>query len=227
MYVITNIDMISNAHRTCQDAALADHHTARDAHAGYDRRILADLAVVADLDQIIDHHSICDDGISDRTPVDCRDRTDLNVVANTQPAMLGDSHPVPFFLRVAKSVTAEHRPAFDEATLTDDDATHHRNVGKKTGLCAQFRPLGNHAARPDNHTVSNNSIILDYTVCADRGRRTDRRAVCHHSAWMNAGLRDGCVIQQPCGTGVPKMRVLTDNRSALPGIPIFLTKNHG
>ena len=167
---------------------------------------------MANLDQIIDHYSICDDGISDRAAVDCRDRTNLNVIANTQTAMLGDSHPVPFFLRVAKSVTAEHRPAFDEATLADDDAPHHGNVGKKTGLCAQLRPRGNHAARPYNHTVSNNSIILDYTVCANRGGRADRRAVCHHSAWMNARLRDGCVIQQPCGTDNGGPIILGDNQ---------------
>ena len=54
---------------------------------------------------------------------------DLNVVTNTQPAMLRNSHQC-LLLRVAKSVTAKHRPAFDEATLTDDDAPHHRNVGK-------------------------------------------------------------------------------------------------
>ena len=83
MYVITNIHMVGNTHGTCQDAALTHHNTARNTHAGYDRRILTDLTVVADLDQIIDHDPICDDGIADSTTVYCCDRTDLNIIANT------------------------------------------------------------------------------------------------------------------------------------------------
>src|SRR5574344_2003126 len=91
-------------------AMRADTSTAGNAGVAGNDRLLSHWNVMGNLHQVVDLHSIADDGIVQCSPVDTGVGTDLHVVADAHGAQLGDLEPLTSLRRKTETVRTNDNP---------------------------------------------------------------------------------------------------------------------
>ena len=89
----------TNATPTRQHTAPSDLGATCEANRTTNQAVIADFAVMSYLHQVIDFYAGADNGVVDGPAVDRSARTYGDVVANTQPAKLGNSLKMTLFVR--------------------------------------------------------------------------------------------------------------------------------
>src|SRR5689334_1859414 len=152
-------------HGTPADAAIAsDAGAARDADATRDRGVRADVAVVADLNLVVEFDAFFDDGVGERTPINCSVGSDLDIIAHYDLADLRDLAPASLFPGEPEAVSADHSAGMDDGTVAENAIVIDADIGIKAALL------------PDLHTGTEHASGFDQRAIADLTARTDRYA---------------------------------------------------
>ena len=96
----------TNATPTRQHTAPSDLGATCEANRTTNQAVIADFAVMSYLHQVIDFYAGADYGVVDGPAVDRSARTYGDVVANTQPAKLGNSLKITIFVGVKPKPSA-------------------------------------------------------------------------------------------------------------------------
>src|SRR3954468_2572115 len=163
---------MSRNHRVAAKPAIFPYPCAAgDSRASGYSGMGTDMAVVANLDLIVQFHAFFDDGIVQRSTVDGRVCTDLNIIADDDAADLWNFKPASFIHRHAKTICANDYAGMQNDALSD------------------FAFMIDSDAGMQSRTGSNTSILADETVCADHNLVADFRAAFDDRTGPDAGGR--------------------------------------
>src|SRR3990170_2794577 len=185
--------VVNDADLSRQHGAAPDAARPRDPYLGHEDHVLAQLTVVPDLHQIVDLAPPADHRVAQGPAIDGRVGPDFHVIADAQPAHLGDLAVDRAVERVAEAVSPEHRPGMDDYPVADPDAVSDDDTRVQHYVLADHHAGPDEAQRPDAAPGPDDGPGLDHGMGAHGGRGVHAGAFPHSrrgvDAWRLRGLR--------------------------------------
>jgi hypothetical protein len=104
------------------------HYAARQARLSRNHDMVANLAIVGDVNHVVELYSVADLCEAQRCAVDAGVCTDLDIVADLDPAHLRELFPLAVDWYEAKTVGPDDGPGMDDRPLTDFDTVVDRDA---------------------------------------------------------------------------------------------------
>src|SRR5579863_5534049 len=146
---IADRQVAGDAHRSTDDAPLADHGAAGDSGASGNHRVGTDTDVVADLDLVVELHSVLDDRVLDRAAVDRGVGANLDIRPNPYCPDLRYLHPFAPVGGESETIGADHYARLDDRPRSDRDPTTQRHGCHETHVFADSHVLFDDAVGSD------------------------------------------------------------------------------
>ncbi len=130
---------------------------------------LPDGAVVPDMNQIVDLRAAPNPRLSQRSAVDRRIRSNLNIVLNHQPALLRKDQVLPRLpaARIAKSRRAQHGPRLHDHAVPQHGSGMHHHTSHQVAIA------------PDRYTILQHDPWADPAPYSNRHSRANHRRRVH------------------------------------------------
>src|SRR5579883_328140 len=194
------------------DTAMAGNHdmvadlgASGDSDHGDDDRAAPDLDVVPDLYEIINHRSLADYRVRARATIDCRIRSDFDIVPDKNTSDLRNSDVPGLVHGEAESILTDPG-ARENGDPVAENRMRDRGAGADPTIVADFD------ARTDHGIRFNDAIPPDPRTGADHRPRGDRRALADNRIGVDMRPR------REAGLGArPRMELLSNQSEGLVG----------
>ena len=168
---------------------------------------MTDLHLVVDLDAVLD------DGVADRAAVYGRVRTDLDVIADRNPAELRHLDIAVPVLRLAEAVGADHDPRMQQASRADAGPRAQRDVRDAAAAGTEHDTVQQDRVGAEERSCADRRAGADVAMRADPGARVDRGVVCDDRGRVTPAREGRLGIQVLRDAGIGRVRVRSDERS--------------
>src|SRR5580700_7590887 len=179
--------MFADADLAAQHDVIFNHDAAGKTGLRRDHHILAEPAVVADVDQVVDLRSPPDPCFVQRSSVDGRVGSDLDIVLDHKPAPLRK-----FFVastlgitHVSEAIAAEYRARMHNHAIAQLRPRVDCYIRIDLALPPNLHPSPNRATRADPRLLSDRRVIGNHRVRLHHRARSDPRRGLNHRACVN------------------------------------------
>ena len=189
--------------------------------------MVANFAVVTDLYQIIDLHTATNDGVIDGTTIDHRAGANGYVVANAQPAKLGDGFKMPLFIGCkAKTIRTQHDSRMHATARSYTHIWVDGHVGENVSVRTNDRVVPDRTVGLNNGVRRHLHARLDNHVGTNMRLRVNDRIAGDYRTGMNTRLERGRMFEKLRCTGEGEIGLGDDKTRCWTICRIFCPQNY-